>query len=128
MIKTDLIEYKGYYGSIHFNAEDEIFYGKIEFIRDLVTYEASAAKSLLKCFHEAVDDYLADCQELNKLPDKGFKGTFNVRVTPALHKEISLYAISRGDTLNNIVKKALNQFIRPSSKIIPTTTKKKKAS
>ncbi len=58
----DLMHYKDYYGSVHFDDEDVIFYGKIEFIRALVTYEATNAKGLKKAFQEAVDDYLVTCK------------------------------------------------------------------
>jgi predicted HicB family RNase H-like nuclease len=110
--KSDLIYYKNYYGSVHFDASEKIFYGKIEFIRDLVTYEASDAETLIRHFHEAVDEYLDDCKDSNKTPDKPFKGSFNVRVDPELHKEASLYALQHGDTLNGVVRKALNVFIK----------------
>jgi predicted HicB family RNase H-like nuclease len=111
MTKSDLIFYKNYYGSVHFDPQEELFFGKIEFIRDLVTYEASEAKALLKAFHEAVDSYLEDCRNTKKAPDKPFKGSFNVRIDPELHKEASLYAMHHGDTLNGLVRKALDQFI-----------------
>ena len=114
MTRSDLIFYKNYYGSVHFDPQEELFFGKIEFIRDLVNYEASEAKSLIKAFHEAVDSYLEDCNNLEKTPDKPFKGSFNVRVDPELHKEVSLYALQYGDTLNGVVRKALNVFIKGS--------------
>ena len=67
MTRSDLICYKNYYGSVHFDPQEELFFGKIEFIRDLVNYEASEAKSLIKAFHEAVDSYLEDCNNLKRL-------------------------------------------------------------
>lgn len=91
---------------------EKIFYGKIEFIRDLVTYEASDAETLIRHFHKAIDEYLDECKDLNKNPDKPFKGSFNVRVDPELHKEASLYALQHGDTLNGVVRKVLNVFIK----------------
>lgn len=60
------------------------------------------------------DSYLEDCNNLKKTPDKPFKGSFNVRVDPELHKEVSLYALQHGDTLNGVVRKALNVFIKGS--------------
>ena len=114
---TNLMEYRGYFGSVNFDESDEVFYGKLEFIRDLVNYEATDAKSLIKCFHESVDDYLADCVSLNRAPNRPFKGTFNVRVTPELHKEASLYAAVSGESLNSIVKRALMQFIAAPSQL-----------
>ena len=50
MSNSDLIEYKEYHGSVHFDAKQEIFYGKVEFIRDLVNFEASDAKSLVQAY------------------------------------------------------------------------------
>lgn len=112
MIKNDFMSYKGYLGSVHFDASEELFFGKVEFIRDLITYEGSDAKTLVKSFHEAIDSYLEDCSIVGKIHDKPFKGSFNVRIEPELHKEVSLYAMQHGYTLNGIVKKALNEFIK----------------
>ena len=36
---STLLEYKGYFGSVEYSDEDEVFHGRLEFIRDLVTYE-----------------------------------------------------------------------------------------
>lgn len=111
MKKNDLMEYKEYCGSIHFDADNELFYGKVEFIRDLISYEATDAKSLINAFKGAIDEYLDDCKLLQKTPDIPFKGTFNVRVSPDLHRDISLYAIRHHDTLNGVIKKALHHFL-----------------
>ena len=110
MKADDLLKYKGYYGSIHFDIEHKCFYGKVEFIRDLITYEAHYADSLVNNFQSALDDYLEDCKAQSKAPDTPFKGTFNVRIEPETHKKLSLYAIQHNDTLNNVVKKALGAF------------------
>lgn len=50
--------YKDYFGSVNFSEEDEVFHGKIEFIKALITCEGTDVNSLKKAFHEAVDDYL----------------------------------------------------------------------
>jgi len=50
----DMMSYKGYYGSIHYSDEDQIFHGKIEFVRSLVSYEGNSINSLRKAFEEAV--------------------------------------------------------------------------
>jgi predicted HicB family RNase H-like nuclease len=111
MNTSDLIEYKQYHGSVHFDAEQEIFYGKVEFIRDLINFEASDAKSLVQSFKDAVDEYLEDCKILNKTPDIPFKGSFNIRISPSLHRDIGLYAMQHDSSVNSIVKSALKDFI-----------------
>ena len=60
---SDMLEYRGYLGSVLYNDEDEILHGRLEFIRDLVTYEGQDAVSLKHAFREAVDDYLSLCEE-----------------------------------------------------------------
>ena len=56
---SSMLEYKGYLGSIEYSDEDEVLHGRLEFIRDLVTYEGTDAKGLKQAFQDAVDDYLA---------------------------------------------------------------------
>jgi len=53
---NDVLEYKGYLGEIRFSNEDEIFYGKIVGINDLVNFEGNSVKQLKKAFRDAVDD------------------------------------------------------------------------
>ena len=44
----DRLEFDGFIGSVHFSAEDEIFFGKIEGVNDLVTFEGSTVNELKK--------------------------------------------------------------------------------
>ena len=46
----DTMEYKGYFGSVHYNDDDKVFYGKLEFIRALVSYEGTDVVSLRAAF------------------------------------------------------------------------------
>lgn len=107
----DMIRHKGYFGSVHYNAEDRVFYGKIEFIRSLVSYEGRDADSLEAAFREAVEEYLATCAELGREPEKPFKGSFNVRVAPELHQRLMIAAAQQGMTLNRFVAEALSQAV-----------------
>ena len=71
----DSMEYKGYFGSVLYNDDDKVFYGKLEVIRALVSYEGADVSSLRVAFEEAVDDYLEFCKETGKQPEKPFKGS-----------------------------------------------------
>ena len=107
----DMLAYKGYFGSIHYNQDDHIFYGKIEFIRALVSYEGRDGESLESAFEEAVDDYLQTCKGQGKDPEKPFKGSFNVRIAPELHERIAIAASKHGMSLNRYVAEALSQAV-----------------
>ena len=57
------MQYKGYVGSIEFSENDGVFYGKVQGIRSLISYEGTNEAELVSDFHEAVDDYLTMCAE-----------------------------------------------------------------
>ncbi|NCA82093.1 MAG: type II toxin-antitoxin system HicB family antitoxin [Opitutae bacterium] len=101
------LQYNGYLGSVECSFEDKCLYGKILYINDLVTYEAETVLELEAAFKESVDDYLATCAEIGKDPDKSFKGTFNVRMTPERHKAAAVEALLQKTTLNDFVSQAV---------------------
>ena len=115
---TDTFNYKGYTGSVEYSAEDECLYGKLQNIRDLVNYEADSAKDLKVEFEAAVDDYLETCEELGKEADKPYKGVFNVRTVPALHRDLDQLATRMGVSLNKVVTEGLT-VIRDMVKGLP---------
>jgi len=62
---SNILKYKGYMGSVSFDAEDRIFHGRVTGIRDVVGFEGESLDKLEKDFQEAVDDYLDICREKN---------------------------------------------------------------
>ena len=110
-MKNNRLEYKGYHTKIEFDSKDFILRGKIEGIHDLVNFECDSIQDIEKEFHEAVDDYLEFCKEVGKEPDKEYKGTFNVRISPELHKKLAQVAFQNGDTLNASVEKAISEYV-----------------
>ena len=87
--------------------EDEVFHGKIIGINDLVTFEGESVAALKKAFVEAVEDYVILCEEVGAPPLKSFKGSFNVRVIPDLHRKAFITAAIQGVSLNAFVESAI---------------------
>ena len=108
---NDILVYKNYYATVHFNADDEVFHGKIIGINDLVNFEGTTVAQLKKAFHEAVDDYLETCKSLGKEPDKVYKGSFNIRIPSELHREAARHAALKNMSLNDYVRYALDYLI-----------------
>lgn len=106
-MNDNVLKYKDYIGSVEYSAPDECFFGKIIGVSDLVTFEGESVTSLKKAFAEAVDDYLAMCRETGKEAQKTYKGSFNIRISPELHKEAAVAANMQGITLNALVEKAI---------------------
>jgi predicted HicB family RNase H-like nuclease len=107
----NILTYKGYYSVVSFDAEQCYLYGKIEGISDLVTFEADAPSDAQLAFEEAIEDYLAFCAEAGKTPDRAYKGKFNVRIDPELHRAADKTAAERGVSLNQFVEGAIRAAI-----------------
>ncbi|EOG5422578.1 type II toxin-antitoxin system HicB family antitoxin [Cronobacter sakazakii] len=114
---SNMLKFKGYFGSIEFSLEDKVLHGKIQCVNDLVTYEAETIDGLQMAFEEAVDDYLETCKALNKDPEKPMSGTFNVRIGPELHKKVYLAACADGKSLNDFVKTAIEEKVADKKEI-----------
>ena len=114
----DFLEYKDYLGSVHFNAYDEIFYGKIECIDDLISFESNTVNELKTAFIEAVEDYIELCKEAEKPAEKSYKGSFNIRISPAIHKKAKRQAIMQGISLNQFIQQAVEQAVKYNSRQI----------
>lgn len=112
---AEILSYKEYNGSVEVSIEDGVMHGEVLFVRDLITYEGVTVSELEKAFQEAVDNYLAHCKEVGKEPDKPCSGTFNVRLGSELHKEASLYAKRKDLSLNELMKKAVEQVVKPQA-------------
>ena len=70
----DLTEtYRGYTGSIKYSEEDQVFFGKVLGLRSLISYEGDTVDELLVNFREAVDDYLAVCEEVGISPERAYE-------------------------------------------------------
>lgn len=107
----DKIIYKDFIATIHYSTIDEVFFGKIEGINDLVTFEGENVKDLKKAFEEAVDDYIELCKEVGKEPMKSFKGSFNIRISPELHVKAFEKALIEGKSLNQFVQQAIEKEV-----------------
>ena len=108
---NNTMEYKGYLGSVEFSEEDALFYGKVLGIRALVSYEGNNAQELIADFHGSVDDYLELCAQQGKEPERAYKGSFNVRISPELHKQAVVAAMSHNMTLNSFVENSIAQAV-----------------
>ncbi len=104
------MEHKGYMGKISYSQEDHVFFGTVVGINDLITFEGESVDELVSSFQEAVDDYLEVCARHSKQPDKSFKGQFNIRIDPELHRKIALESAILNISLNQFVEIALRQY------------------
>ena len=111
MKNDNLLHYKGYSAKPEYSVQDKVFYGKILGIDDLVDFYSEDAGRMEIEFQKAVDDYLLFCAEIGKEPQKEYSGMFNVRISPELHRKLSLAAQAEGVSLNKAVEQAIASYV-----------------
>jgi predicted HicB family RNase H-like nuclease len=103
--------YKGYHGKAGYDAEAQMFHGEVIGSRDTITFESETPGGLRDEFKASVDDYLQFCESRGESPEKPFSGKFVTRVTPELHRTLSMRADQEGKSLNRLVREYLTSIL-----------------
>ena len=101
--------YKGYAAAVEFDADDDIFFGHLGGIDDIVGFHADTVAELKAAFREAVDDYIETCAKIGKTPEKPYSGKVMFRVDPEIHARVALAAELSGQSLNAWAEAALKR-------------------
>ena len=106
-----MMEYKGYVGEVEFDDEAKMLHGEVIGIRDVVTFEGESVAEIERAFRDSVDDYLDFCRQRGQDPDRPCSGKFVVRVSPDLHRRLSVQASVERKSLNAVVEQCLARQI-----------------
>ena len=60
MNDINVLEYKGFIGTVEFSASDNILFGKVLGVNGLLSYEGKNIIELRNDFEKAVDDYISN--------------------------------------------------------------------
>src|SRR5215210_6463330 len=110
--------YKGYTATVEFDADEMVLHGRVENIRDVISFQAVSVDDLQPRFEEAIDDYLDLCSERGEQPEKPFSGKFVLRLDADLHREIALRSARERKSLNAWIVDAVSAALgvsRPRS-------------
>ena len=105
------MRYKGYEAIVDFDEADRVLHGRTLGTRDVISFEADSAHEIERAFHEAVDDYLEQCAETGREPDRSFSGRLILRMEPALHRDVYLEAAREGTSLNAWIVESLASLV-----------------
>ncbi len=61
-----MLDYKGFRGTVETSEEDGCMFGRVAGIDDLVSYEGTTMTELRQSFEEAVEHYLETCGALGQ--------------------------------------------------------------
>jgi predicted HicB family RNase H-like nuclease len=110
-----MMTYKGYTGKAEFDDEAMVFHGTVLGIKDVITFEADNTRDLVQAFHDSVDDYLEFCKEEGRDPARTYSGKFNARLSPDIHRRITIAAKEEGISLNTWLNRNLQMILKRNS-------------
>lgn len=110
-----VLNYKGYQATVTY--EDGQLIIRVLHVRDFLSTQCESANEIDGAFKAVVDEYLAECKALGRSPNKPFRGTFNVRISPDLHRRVAIAAAEEEMSLNSWVAMSLEaSVLEPASK------------
>lgn len=108
-----MMTYKGYTGRMDIDPDAGIIHGRVLGLHDVITFEGESVKEAEQAFRDSVDDYLAFCEELGRLPEKSYSGTLNARLGEDLHRQLAILAevdeVSINEKLRQITAGAVKE-------------------
>ena len=111
------LRYKGYTGSVEYSDEDKCLFGKVQGLHGtLISYEGTTIDEITDDFHEAVDAYLASCEERGIAPAKPYSGKLVLRMPSELHGLVAYAATTAGTTINDFINKAVSNELAHAMK------------
>ncbi len=103
------MSYNGYSARIEYDDDDAIFVGHLAGIRDIVSFHGVTVEELKTHFHEAVNHYLAVCQERGEQPQKPYSGNLMLRISPDIHAAVASASKLQGKSLNQWAAEVLHE-------------------
>lgn len=104
-----MLEHKGYVGTIQIDPDERSLYGKVVNIDGEIFYEGETIRQLEQGMRDALDNYLALCDEQGLSPRKPFSGDLRLRMPPAIHARIAATAASLGKSMNEVVLETVTE-------------------
>jgi hypothetical protein len=63
------MEHRGYTGTVEYDTVEGIFHGRVEHLRDTITYEADCLQRLAAAFRDSIDTYIDACLACEETPE-----------------------------------------------------------
>ncbi len=114
------MQYKNYNCQVSYSNLKDCLTGKVLGMKSMPTFTAKTVDGLREEFRNTVNKYLLSCEESGKKPTRAFTGQFTVRTTPAVHEALTLYAVSQGTVLAQVMSAAISEYMGNHEIELPT--------
>ena len=105
------LSYKGFSARVEFDADDNIFFGRVLGVEDIIGFHGETVKELTEDFHNAINHYLEVCIQRGEKPQKVYSGKITLRIPPKIHADIATAAANANTSLNKWVSTQLEQVV-----------------
>ena len=107
----NILKVDGYSAVVVYDPEIDMFRGEFTDLNGGADFYATTIEDLKKEAKISLDTFLTVCKERNIEPIKSFSGRFNTRISSDLHKKLVLIAAAKGQSINDIVKQAIEKEV-----------------
>ncbi|MBK7190576.1 MAG: type II toxin-antitoxin system HicB family antitoxin [bacterium] len=95
-----MMEYKGYMATVEFDADANLLHGRVVNTRDVITFQGRSVDEIQQAFIDSVEDYLEFCATRQEEPERPFSGKLLLRMSPELHRSVTICAAELGTSVN----------------------------
>ncbi len=108
---NNTLNYKGFTAKVEFSADDEVFFGRVIGIDEIVTFHADTVEELKISMKQMVDFYLETCRKKGTKPKKTYNGKLLFRLPNELHARIADTAARHGKSINEWGKEVFESAV-----------------
>ncbi len=109
---SDLMEFKGFKARVEYSADDEVFFGQLIGIEDIVTFHGKTVRELKKAMKEAVEFHIELCERTGSELKKPYSGKVLFRLPSNLHAKIAEAAAQKGKSINEWGKEIFESAVK----------------
>ncbi len=103
------MKYKGYAARIDYDAEAEIFVGRVVGLRETLRFNAENVPGLKAALAQTVDAYLEKCRRNGDDPERPYSGNLMLRVAAEVHAKAAQAAELSGKSLSQWAERVLDE-------------------
>lgn len=110
-----MMEYKGYMATVEFDAEAMLLHGQVINTRDVITFQGTSVEEVQQAFIDSIEDYLEFCAARQEEPERPFSGKLLLRMSPELHRSITICAAEQKTSVNKWMIAQLEEAVECGS-------------
>ena len=110
MAIENTMAYQGFLARIEYSTKANALIGRVLSVNAIPTFTAKTVDDMERLFHQAVNQYLAACQQSGQHAGTSYKGVLTVRIPPALHRVLALQAAATDRSISKVIAEALSEY------------------